>query len=78
MKRFLSALAASVVLAVAAGTGTSLAGDKLRIGVEGAYPPFSWKEADGTIKGFDIDIAAALCEKLGRRVRARGAGLGTG
>ena len=66
VKRFLGALAASVVLAVAAGSGTSLADDKLRIGVEGAYPPFSWKEADGTIRGFDIDIATALCEKLGR------------
>jgi polar amino acid transport system substrate-binding protein/arginine/ornithine transport system substrate-binding protein len=38
----------------------------LRIGVEGAYPPFSWKEADGSLKGFDIEIAQALCEKMGR------------
>ena len=27
---------------------------ELRIAVEGAYKPFSWKEADGTLKGFDI------------------------
>ena len=26
-------------------------GDSLRVGVEGAYPPFSLKEADGTLKG---------------------------
>ena len=36
--------------------GNSLAAD-LRVGVEGAYPPFSWKESDGTLKGFDIEIA---------------------
>ena len=39
--------------------------DKIRIGVEGAYPPFSWIEKDGTLKGFDIDIARALCEEIG-------------
>ena len=38
----------------------------LRVGVEGAYPPFSWKEADGTLKGFDIEIAEAVCAQLER------------
>ncbi|MFT5218405.1 MAG: lysine-arginine-ornithine-binding protein [Planctomycetota bacterium] len=38
----------------------------LRVGVEGAYPPFSWKEADGSLKGFDIDIAYEICKRLGR------------
>ncbi len=38
---------------------------ELRIGVEGAYPPFSWKEADGSLKGFDIEIADALCQQMG-------------
>ena len=40
--------------------------DKLRVGVEGAYPPFSWKEADGTLKGFDIDFAYEICKRLNR------------
>ncbi len=66
MKRLITALAAAAALAVAAGIAPASAGEKLRIGVEGAYPPFSWKEADGTLKGFDIDIAWALCEKMGR------------
>ena len=66
MKRFLTAFAAIAVLAAAAGLTPAQAGEKLRIGVEGAYPPFSWKEADGTLKGFDIDIANALCAKMGR------------
>ena len=36
----------------------------LRVGVEGAYPPFSSVGPDGQIKGFDIDIAKALCEQI--------------
>ena len=39
--------------------------DKIRIGVEGAYPPFSSVDKDGTLKGFDIDIALALCKEIG-------------
>ncbi len=37
---------------------------KVRIGVEGAYPPFSEVTADGKLVGFDIDIANALCEEM--------------
>jgi arginine/ornithine transport system substrate-binding protein len=37
----------------------------LNICVEGAYPPFSETSPDGTIVGFDIDIANALCEQMG-------------
>ncbi|TEW51707.1 ABC transporter substrate-binding protein [Psychromonas algicola] len=46
--------------------GTAQAKDwkEIRFGIEGAYPPFSQTEADGTVTGFDIDIANALCEEL--------------
>lgn len=37
---------------------------KIRIAVEGAYPPFSQIGPDGRIKGFDIDIADALCADM--------------
>ena len=37
---------------------------KVRIAVEGAYPPFSEVGPDGRIKGFDIDVANALCADL--------------
>ena len=37
---------------------------KIRIGVEGAYPPFSAVNEDGELVGFDIDIARALCEEM--------------
>ena len=65
MKHLLTSLAAAV-LAAAAFAAQPAAADELRVGVEGAYPPFSWKEADGSLKGFDIDIALAICEKMGR------------
>jgi arginine/ornithine transport system substrate-binding protein len=37
---------------------------QIRFGVEGAYPPFSQTEQDGSVTGFDIDIAHALCAEL--------------
>lgn len=47
---------------------TSLAHAKdwkeIKIAYEGAYPPFSAMQADGTPVGFDIDIANALCAQL--------------
>ena len=61
-KRLLTTLG----LALALAAGVAQAADPLRIGVEGAYPPFSWKESDGSLKGFDIDIADALCKQMGR------------
>ena len=64
MKLFKTLLAAAAM--TVAATAAQADGHALRIGVEGAYPPFSWKEADGTLKGFDIDIANALCEKMGK------------
>ena len=58
-------LLASAVGAFAFMASTATA-DTLRMGVEGAYPPFSQKEADGSLSGFDIEIALALCEELKR------------
>ncbi|MFC4318131.1 ABC transporter substrate-binding protein [Rhizobium alvei] len=44
--------------------GSALSADKIIIGTEGAYPPFNNLEADGSLVGFDIDIAKALCEEM--------------
>lgn len=40
------------------------AGDTLRVATEGTYPPWSFKDASGQLKGFDVDIANALCAQM--------------
>ena len=66
VRKAFTILAAAAAFAMTLNLAPVKAQEVLRIGVEGAYPPFSWKEADGTLKGFDIEIALALCEKMGR------------
>ena len=62
LRRTLTVLAAAA-LAVAVAPA-SAQGKKLRIGVEGAYPPFSEVGADGKLKGFEIDLANAYCKQM--------------
>lgn len=45
----------------------SFAEKALKIGVEGAYPPFSEVNKDGDVVGFDVDIAKALCAEMKRQ-----------
>jgi arginine/ornithine transport system substrate-binding protein len=65
VKKFLSAVVVTA-LAVGAVIGSAEAKEwkKVRVGVEGAYPPFSEVTADGKLVGFDIDIANALCAEM--------------
>src|SRR5438477_6364727 len=37
----------------------------LRIAVEGTYPPFNFKDEQGKLTGFDVEIAQAIAVKLG-------------
>ena len=51
--------------ALALSLGAARAEDKvLKIGTEGAYPPFNNLTSDGKLVGFDVDIAQALCDEM--------------
>ena len=55
------------VAAVAALTiGASVAqAESLRVGMECTYAPFNFKNADGTLDGYDVDVAKGVAEILG-------------
>lgn len=36
----------------------------IRIATEGAYPPFNFTNADGSLGGFDVALAQALCKEM--------------
>ncbi|KKO51223.1 transporter substrate-binding domain-containing protein [Paenibacillus sp. DMB20] len=36
----------------------------LRIGTEGNYPPFSYRGADGSLKGFDVELAEEVARHM--------------
>ncbi|MBY0610804.1 MAG: transporter substrate-binding domain-containing protein [Beijerinckiaceae bacterium] len=58
-------LAATILFAsLAPASAQTNTWTKLRIGVEGSYPPFSQIGTDGKLSGFDIDIANAVCAEL--------------
>lgn len=66
MKKMLKQMIAGSLFALLLAAGPAAAEDTLRIGTEGAYPPFNQIGPDGELQGFDIDIAKALCEEMDR------------
>ena len=54
-KLFLSSLAAFAILV------SSAQADSVKIGTEGAYPPWNAKDASGNLIGFEVELAKELC-----------------
>ena len=54
-KFFLSSIASFAILV------SSAQADSVKIGTEGAYPPWNAKDASGNLIGFEVDLAKELC-----------------
>ena len=85
MKRFLSAIAITLVFALLAACGSTPASPapksedpspapdspaapaitKLVIGLDDQFPPMGFRDDKNELVGFDIDLAKAVCDKLG-------------
>ena len=37
---------------------------KLKVGVEGTYPPYTYHDDNGELTGFDVEVAKAIADKL--------------
>ena len=46
---------------------TSAYADKIRIGTEGAYPPWNSKNEAGKLIGFEVELAWSLCRYMGKQ-----------
>ncbi len=68
MKKIVTVFAVVICIGLVAGIAGANDWKKVRIGVEGAYPPFSFVTPQGKLDGFDIDIAKALGEAMGAEV----------
>ena len=42
----------------------NVSAEKIKIGTEGAYPPWNSKDASGNLIGFEVELAQELCTCL--------------
>ena len=61
IKKFSLGLLLSLFLTISANA------DKIRIGTEGAYPPWNSKDASGKLIGFEVELAWTLCRYIGQQ-----------
>ena len=61
IKKFSLSILITLFLSVSANA------DKIRIGTEGAYPPWNSKDASGKLIGFEVELAWTLCRYIGQQ-----------
>ena len=58
----IGALAMSVMMLAGCGGG---AGDTFTVGFDAEFPPYGYRDDNGEYVGFDLDLAAEVCERQG-------------
>jgi polar amino acid transport system substrate-binding protein len=56
---------ANATLALALTAGAALAQDVIRMGTEGAYPPYNFINDNGEVDGYERELGDLLCERAG-------------
>lgn len=64
-----AALALAGALLVGCGGGAKNASDEFVVGFDQDYPPYGYVGDDGEFTGFDLDLAAEVCERNGWTVK---------
>ena len=62
-KKFILGLLITLFLTISANA------DKIRIGTEGAYPPWNSKDASGKLIGFEVELAWNFVDTLENNVK---------
>ncbi|MCH8155908.1 MAG: transporter substrate-binding domain-containing protein, partial [Proteobacteria bacterium] len=62
MKKLFTAVLAMAAFGVIAAGASAHEEKTVRIGTEGAYPPFNSIDSSGKLSAFDTDMAKALCK----------------
>ena len=55
--------------ALALAAGAALAQDTVRMGTEGAYPPYNYIDDSGEVAGFERELGDELCARAGTDLR---------
>ncbi|NBF13152.1 ABC transporter substrate-binding protein [Pseudomonas sp. Fl4BN1] len=67
MNKIIAAVSLAFLTASGLAGAADWSGKVLKLGVDPTYPPLEYKNQDGTLTGFGVDIAEALCAELHAR-----------
>lgn len=63
IKKFVS-LTLGLILTMAMGSSLAAIPSTINFATEATFPPFEYVDASGQVKGFEIDLANALCQQM--------------